>query len=207
MDMKKMMVLAAALLLGWQANAQIIANVGYAHGFENVKVNVISDVNNHLSAHLDGLYAGANYYYSLDNVLDGFAVVPGANFSFLLSRTVTDHRIREVALNVPVQASYTYEINNVVKIFGQTGPSLQLGLVHKVIDGGTGTSYSLYNQNNQYKYARNRFNIYWGFAAGVEVSETFRVEVGFDLGFLDLGRGPDIHIGRNVLHFGVGYLF
>ena len=64
-----------------------------------------------------------------------------------------------------------------------------------------------FNSNNQYGYVRNRFNIYWGFAGGVEVSDTFRVEVGFDLGFLDLGRGKELHIGRNFLHFGLGYLF
>lgn len=207
MYMKKMMVLAAALLLGWQANAQIIANVGYAHGFENVKVDVSSNLSNKHLAHMDGLYAGANYYYSLDNVLDGFAVLPGANFSFLLSRTVREDRIREVALNIPVQASYTHEINETVKIFGQTGPTFQVGLIHKAKITETGTSFSLYNSNNQYGYVRNRFNIYWGFAGGVEVSDTFRVEVGFDLGFLDLGRGKELHIGRNFLHFGLGYLF
>ena len=118
-----------------------------------------------------------------------------------------EDRIREVALNIPVQASYTHEINDVVKIFGQTGPTFQVGLIHKAKITETGTSFSLYNSNNQYGYVRNRFNIYWGFAGGVEVSDAFRVEVGFDLGFLDLGRGKELHIGRNFLHFGLGYLF
>ena len=212
--MKKIIVLAAALLLGWQANAQIVANAGYVHGFETMKsANNLTAGYDFDHSSLDGLFAGANYYYSLDNLVDGLAAMPGANLSLLFGRywAEDDYKVRELALNIPLQASYTYEVNENLKVFGQTGPALQFALVHKVKDNH-GNTYSLLNKNNSLYEARSPFNMYWGFAAGVEVSDMLRIEVGYDLGFFNLHRRVNEHeflrsVKRNFLHFSVGYLF
>lgn len=209
--MKRIIAIAAAALLfaGINANAQIVVNAGYAHAFEKTRMDFDDQV---YYSGLDGAFAGANYYYSLDNVLDGLAILPGASFSFLAGRYVplTSIKVREVALNIPVMASYSYEIKPDFRIVGTTGPMLQLGLLHKAKDT-YGTSYDLYNKNNPMGHYRNRFNLYWGIAAAMEVSDMIRVEVGYDFGFLNLyGQTADGHDGklrRNVLHIGVGYLF
>lgn len=208
--MKKIIAIAAAALLfaGVNANAQIVINAGYAHAFE--KTNI--DAGNHnIYSSLDGAYAGANYYYSLDNVLDGLAILPGANLSFLAGRYALDTSIKakEVALNIPVVASYSYEIKPDFRVVGTTGPMLQLGLSHKTTDTN-GTSFDLYNKNNPQGHYRNRFNIYWGVAAAIEVSDMIRVEVGYDFGLLNLygqvADGLDGSLRRSFLHIGVGYL-
>ena len=214
-NMKKIIVLAAALFLGWQANAQIVANAGYIHASETMRsaYNVQPDNNRIDHASLDGVFAGANYYFSLDNVVDGLAAMPGANLSLLFGRywRDDDFRVRELALNLPLQASYTYEVNENLKVFGQTGPTLQFALAYKVKDNH-GTTYSLLNKNNDFLEARRPFNIYWGIAAGVEVSDMLRIEVGYDFGFCNLHRPLDEYeflkkVTRGFLHIGVGYLF
>lgn len=205
--MKKIIVIAAALLLGFQAKAQIIADAGFAVAFENTR----NDLGYYHPSNMFGVFAGANYYYNLDNIVDGLAVLPGANLSVLIGRywDNRDYRTREIALNIPLQASYTYEINDKIKVFGQTGPTLQLALAHKV--SHQGNTYSLLNKNNDFGQARKPFNIYWGFAAGVEINDQFRIDVGYDLGFLNLNRRVEHSvinkISRNFLHIGVGYLF
>ena len=206
MYMKKIIVLAAALLIGLQAQAQIVANGGFAVAFENAKVDGFDGYYSHPSA-LFGVYAGGNYYYSLDNIVDGLAVMPGANLSLLFGRhwDFSDVKVRELALNLPLQACYTYEINKDLSVFGQTGPTLQFALTHKAITSGA--TYNLLSKKNNFGEVRSPFNIYWGFAGGVEVSQMLRIEVGYDFGFFNLSRTDGIRISRGFLHFGVGYLF
>ena len=206
--MKKIIVIVAALLLGFQAKAQIIADAGFALAFENTR----NDLGFYHPSNMYGVFAGANYYFNLDSVVDGLAVLPGANLSVLIGRhsELSDVRLRELALNIPLQASYTYEINEKVKVFGQTGPTLQFALAHKARDS-RGTTYSLLNKNNLFGEVRKPFNIYWGFAAGAEINDMFRVEAGFDFGFFNLNKRVEHStinkVTRNFLHIGVGYLF
>ena len=205
--MKKIIVLAVALLLGLQAKAQIVANGGFAVAFENAKVSYLDgDYYSHHSA-LFGIYAGANYYFSLDNLVDGLAVLPGANLSLLMGRhwDFDDVKVRELALNLPVQACYTYEINSDFKVFGQTGPTLQFALTHKAITPGA--TYNLLSKKNNFGEVRSPFNLYWGFAAGAEIIEMLRIEAGYDFGFCNLSRNDGLKIHRGFLHIGVGYLF
>ena len=200
--MKKLIILAAALLLGWQAQAQIIADAGFAVAFEKTKT---AEGNRPTS--MLGVYAGANYYYNLDDLMDGLAVQPGLNFSLLFGRhwEFYDVRVRELALNLPIPISFTYEINDNLKVFGQTGPTIQFALTHKAMDP-TGI-YNLLNKQNAYGWVRSPFNLYWGIAAGVEVNDMLRIQTGYDFGFFNLSRSESIKINRGFLHFGVGYLF
>ena len=200
--MKKIIVLAAALLLGWQVNAQVVANAGFTAAFENTKTSSVSRPST-----LFGPYAGANYYFSLDNVVEGLAVLPGANISLLFGRHWFDAnvKVRELALNLPLQACYTYEVNDNLKVFGQTGPTIQFALAHKAITPGA--TYNLLSKQNDFGEVRSPFNLYWGIATGVEVSDMLRIEAGYDFGFFYLSRTEGLRISRGFLHFGVGYLF
>ncbi len=208
--MKKFILIAAALFVGTLAQAQIVANAGYIHAFENSKYAVVGNANGYLpyKGSLDGFYVGANYYYSLDKYVNGLAVLPGANISALFGRHAqfNSYSVSELALNIPVQACYTYKINDNFHVFGQTGPALQFAFTHNVRDN-QGTTYSLLRKNNRFGEARTFFNLFWGITAGVEVSELLRIEVGFDFGFLNQSRTEDYKVSRNFLHFGVGYLF
>ena len=215
--MKKIIVIVAALLLGFQAKAQIIADGGLVVAFEKTW-----DVAGHTySSAMTGLYAGANYYYSLDEYLDGLAFLPGANFSVLVGHhwnpAHRDIKVSELALNIPLQASYTYELNDKFKVFGQTGPTIQLALTYKA--KSPGSAYPMLKRNNDFYLinngipeSRKPFNIYWGFAAGTEINDMLRIELGVDLGFFNLRRKLDNtdvdKIKRTTfVHLGVGYLF
>ncbi len=212
--MKKIIIIAAALLLGFQAKAQVIAGAGLAMAFERTKT-VGGET---FPTTMFGIYAGANYYYSLDNLADGLAVLPGANFSGLFGNhwDIRNVRVRELALNIPVQASYTYEINEKVKIFGQTGPTFSLALSYKAKDA-KGTTYPLLKKDNEFwqinvtPESRHLFNVSWGITAGAEVSDMLRIHLGVDFGFLNLNRRIERSvvdkISRTTLHVGVGYLF
>jgi len=214
--MKKFIVIAAALLLGFQAKAQIIADAGLVVAFEKTR-DLKGDS---FPSTMTGLYAGANYYYNLDEYLDGLAFLPGANFSVLVghhwNRDHRDIKVSELALNIPLQASYTYELNENLKVFGQTGPTVQLALSYKAKTPGS--AFPMLKRNNDFYLindgipeARQPFNIYWGFAAGTEIKDMLRIELGVDFGFFNLRRKLDVtdvdRIKRTYLHLGVGYLF
>ena len=208
-NMKKFILIVAALFVGTLAQAQITANGGYIHAFENSKYRSLTgDAYTPYQGSLDGFYVGANYYYSLDRYVSGLAVLPGANISALFGRHAHSnaHRVSELALNIPVHASYTYKINDNFHVFGQTGPAFQFAFTHNVRDN-QGTTYSLLKKNNLFGESRTFFNLFWGITAGVEVSELLRIEVGFDFGFLNQSLVEGYKVSRNFLHFGVGYLF
>lgn len=205
--MKKLIILAAALLMGWQAQAQIILGAGFIHASERVKYSELENNFTHQGS-MNGIYAGASYYYSLDELVDGLAFQPGANLSMLLGHhwDFTTVKVRELAFNVPLLVGYTFPISETVKLFGQTGPSLQVALAYKAKDQ-QGTTWSLLNKNNTFGESRNRFNLYWGLSAGAEVNENIRFELGWDLGLLNMSADKSLSIRRGYLHLGVGYLF
>ena len=203
-------MLAAALLLGWQAQAQIIVGGGYIHTLEKVRFS--QENMSPENGGLNGIYVGANYYYSLDDVLDGLALVPGANVSMLMGHhwSYKDVEERELALNIPLAAGYTYPINDYLSLFGQTGLSLQIALSHKIQDK-QGTTYSLLVKDNKFGESRGRFNLYWGIAGGVQLNEKVRIDLGWDLGLVNLNthRADNniSRVSRSYLHLGVAFLF
>jgi len=75
--MKKVLLIIAALFVGMQAQAQIVADGGYFHAFENGKNLTYS------SPSQDGLFLGARYRVDLDDWMDGLTFIPGVNISAL----------------------------------------------------------------------------------------------------------------------------
>lgn len=206
--MKKLLVIALALFVGAQAHAQLVADGGYAHAMESIKYQN-GNIDFKHTGSLDGLYLGARYLISLDNLVNGLAVAPGANLSYLFGKywDYENCKVRELAINVPAQAMYAYDFGNDFKVFGLAGPIFQLGLSHKAKDSNSGTQYDLYNKDNHLGFARNAFNIYIGLAAGIQVADMIQVSVGFDFGLLNLAYTDHYRMGRNVLKIGVGYMF
>ena len=144
--MKKLIVIAAALLAGMQANAQLIFNGGYLHQTEKT---VIQGDNATLSGvdALDGFYAGAKYRIALEGITEGLSIAPGANFSFLFGRhtalngdgfkeDIIDNmaRMNQIAFNVPVHVQYCYEVTPDFKLEAWAGPTFQLGLFDNIVD-------------------------------------------------------------------------
>ena len=217
--MKKLLVIAAALLIGMQANAQLIFNGGYLHATENMEKTTQLGTQTGANV-LDGFYAGAKYRIGLDSITEGLSLAPGANFSFLFGReagipdALDDARTTEVALNVPLHVQYLFEITPDFKLEAWAGPTFQYGIYNRTIDGDSNPTniYNLYKEiptslNNPGAAipARNRINLFLGIGLGVEVSELVHINVGYDFGLLNLSTDPNGKVTRGLLRIGLGY--
>jgi hypothetical protein len=218
--MKKFILIAAALLIGIQANAQLIFNGGYLHATEQTS---ISEAGNTVSGTdlLDGLYAGAKYRFGLDGITEGLSIAPGANLSFLFgrhnaidSKDLVDDKafLNQIALNVPVHVQYLFEITPDFKLEAWAGPTMQIGLYDRAIDNGENPTL-IYNNFKETPRlmgklgARSLFNLYLGLGAGVEISELVHVNVGYDFGLLNISTDPNAKVTRGLLRIGFGYNF
>lgn len=224
--MKKLIVIAAALLIGMQANAQLIFNGGYLHATENSTFTeklTSGDVTVSGTDLLDGFYAGAKYRIGLDSITEGLSLAPGANVSFLFGRhaqidvfdPLDDKAVmNQIALNVPLHIQYLFEITPDFKLEAWAGPTFQFGIYDRVIDTDDNPT-MIYNQyktipgtvKSRAIDARNRMNLYLGIGLGVEVSELIHVNVGYDFGLLNLSTNPNGKVTRNILRIGLGYNF
>ena len=211
--MKKVLLIVAALFVGMQAQAQLVADGGYFHAWENGKSLTYS------SPSQDGLFLGARYNVDLDNWMDGLSFIPGLNFSALkgkvqrqiltawevLPKTTT----REIAINMPLQLKYQYEFMSSFAVYGFAGPTLQLGLLNNIVDKNDNSTmrYNMYKENKLLVSPRTPFNLYLGLGLGVEVAERIQVNAAFDFGLLNLTTGTNQKLHRNVLKIGIGYIF
>lgn len=160
--MKKVVLFTAAMLLmAFQANAQLTADAGYIHAFENAKISYDmttltgkEQITETGKASLDGFYVGAKYGISLYGITEGLSLKPGANVSFLFGKEegITDvmsldskTTVVDVALNIPLHVEYAYEVSPDFKISAFAGPTFQCGLLNRAIDGDQNPSY-IYNQ-------------------------------------------------------------
>lgn len=224
--MKKLLIVtAAALIMGLQANAQIIFNAGYLHATENhSKTTTLAGTTTTEKGTnlLDGFYAGAKYRFKLDGVTEGLSIAPGANFSFLFGKeagipdALDNAKTTDVAVNVPVHVQYLLEITPDFRFEFWAGPTASVGIYNRTIMGDENPTriYNLYKEiptsaNNLGAAIppRNRFNLYLGLGAGVEVAELIHINVGYDFGVLNLTTDPQGKITRGQLRIGLGYNF
>ena len=225
--MKKLIVIAAALLIGIQANAQLIFNGGYLHAIENTTLSEKNlagqDVTIKGRDFLDGFYAGAKYRINLDTITEGLSLAPGANVSFLFGRhnsidvldPLDDKAImNQIALNVPLHVQYLWEITPDFKLEGWAGPTFQVGLYDRIIDNDDNPTF-IYNQfktipaipAKREMAARNLLNLYLGLGVGVEIAELIHMNVGYDFGLLNISTSNKAKVTRGMLRVGVGYNF
>ena len=207
--MKKVLILVVALFVGLQAQAQLQVDGGYQHFFEQTRATVLNQttVNDY---GWDGFYAGARYNIALP--VQGLSVIPGLNVSVMFNqmKDVDNANSREIALNVPVDVAYTFDLG-AVALRAFVGPTVQIGLLnHMVARGGNSThSYNMYvNNDNTYSVAsRNRVNVSLGFGLGAVIADNFTAHVRYDLGLVNLTTAQYSKLFRNTLQVGVGYIF
>ena len=213
--MKKLLIIVLAMFVGIQANAQFIFNGGYLHATENItKTTLAGSVSG--TNLLDGFYAGAKYRIGLDGITQGLSFAPGANFSFLFGKEagvpdiLDGNNTTEVALNIPLHVQYLLELTPDFKLEAWAGPTFQLGIYNRTINGDNNPTY-IYNQYKAISGtnipARNRVNLFLGLGVGVEVAELVHVNVGYDFGLLNMSTGTDTKITRGLLRIGLAYNF
>lgn len=207
--MKKVLILVAALFVGIQANAQLQADGGYQHFFEQTQfISPVDGSKTIDNSGWDGFYAGARYNINLP--VDGLSIMPGANFSFMFAKVKNTNNasMREIALNIPVDVAYTFDLG-VVSLRAFAGPTVQVGLLnHAVVTGGNSThSYNMYASSEYAAAVRTRLNVSLGFGAAVILSDKFTGHIRYDLGLVNLTTAQYTKLFRNTLQIGVGYIF
>ena len=205
---------AAMLLVGTEAFAQLVPGAGYLLSIEKSKSE-----NSALDAiKLNGFYVGASYNIPL---VGGLGVAPGlyadmlfyngaATFQQLL--TFTEH-YTELALNLPINLNYQFEIGDNFSLYAFAGPVFQVGLVARStyngrIDFGPihineGDAFNHYNSENG---DMNRFNIYLGGGLGFQVGDLL-FTVGYDHNLLNVDKTEGWKTNRNQIKVGVNFAF
>lgn len=231
--MKKILatILAAtALFAGTNAYAQFSAGIGWINSTEITRYTNGSTPDR---ANLNGLYLGGQYNLE---IVGNFGVAPGLYMGALfgqdevISKGVTFRgNYREVALNVPVNLNYAFELGSVVKLIIYAGPVFNLGLTSKTaievredLPGFpqlTTGKYTLDNFNGQLKDPRgnkidwgnndayrNRVNLLLGGGLGVQIGD-FQIIFGYNHSVFNYSRIDGENAGRSQFKLGLGISF
>ena len=215
--MKKSIVVAAILLLlGIQANAQVIAGAGYIYSSEKSSPK---NGGNSVTTPYHGFYIGASYNLHL---VAGLGVAPGLYASFLTHKENAagggarigyniNGYYREFALNLPVNLNYAIELGHDKSIFAYAGPVFQLGLTNTTTVNGSanigGINFSDGQKEDNYaKGYANRFNIYLGGGLGVQFGDIL-VHAGYDHSLLDIDTDTNYVTSRGQLKIGFALSF
>ncbi|MBO6097838.1 MAG: outer membrane beta-barrel protein, partial [Bacteroidales bacterium] len=154
-------------------------------------------------------------------LVGGLGVAPGlyadmlfyngaATFQQLL--TFTEH-YTELALNLPINLNYQFEIGDNFSLYAFAGPVFQVGLVARSTYNGRidlgpihineGDAFNHYNSENG---DMNRFNIYLGGGLGFQVGDLL-FTVGYDHNLLNVDKSEGWKTNRNQIKVGVNFAF
>ena len=192
--MKKLLVIAAAILSFSAVNAQ----VAYL-GFQSVTGKDKSG-NTTISSSNSGFFLGGAMNFE---IADALGVQPGLELSYY-GRTETtlgvDDKFSIWGVKIPIDINYGFELSPDFKLYAFAGPSIYVGLSYN--DKVNNTTYDWYG--NRF----GRFGLGLGMGAWCDIKDVIRVKVGYDLGLLNRAQDKD---NRNYkesgLLFSVGYLF
>ena len=226
--MKKFIAIAAAIVLfGTQAFAQLSVGAGYLNSTEISKVQT-NDGTKKYTQDLNGFYAGANYTFGLDALVDGLAITPGAYASMLfgVNKDNSNTTYQDLTVNIPVNISYGFNLTSDFKLMAFVGPIFQIGVINKTI---TKTSNQTNTRNNfeadkvsasidlgslgvvggeaTLVPARERFNILLGGGLGFEVNEQIAVLVGYNHSLMNYWKRDNTTVGRSQITVGVNFKF
>jgi hypothetical protein len=216
LNMKKLITIAAALLLGFAAHAQVFTTAGYLfewspNRFEGKK-NFVSEMH--------GVYVGGAYNYVLTSfglgvaggtyvsVSSGTDFIPGYGKDVKRDgQYVVREGHRHVAITIPAYVTYTMNLGP-GSLFAYAGAAFQGGLVFQ--------SYTKTNFEGNHYYP-NVFNLRYrdhhrpcdvkvSFGAGYRW-KFLAADFGFDFGLIDRDPAYDFSYRIHSFHMGVSYVF
>lgn len=189
---------AAALLAGVEAQAQMSVGAGY--------LNITQSFDN-TSANGNGAYAGLSFNIPLAG---GFGIAPGVYYTFsnykqdaawgLLKGSTTEH-----AINVPLNLNFGYNLARDMRAFIFGGPTFQYGLSSKTKTDVAGAA--TVNGDNYADDGTQRFVVYAGGGLGMDIANKFQVTVGYDHSVTNMIKSDSHKVGRGLLKIGAAMLF
>ena len=196
---------AALLLLGSEAYAQLAVGGGYLSATDKSKVEIAGHETTNTYS-LNGAYLGATYGLDLSSITEGLGFEPGVN-ALLAFGKHDDVNMTDIALQLPLNLKYTYELDGDLKVFGLFGPALQLGLIKKDKEENGGVTVTTNYYDSDYVATLSRFNVLLGIGAGLEFGEKFQIRFGYEFGLLPLYNDNGAKYTRpGQLKLGVAYV-
>lgn len=225
--MKKFFVIAALLLTGFTASAQLNVGAGYMWDFWSLKDGSQKDGTYNMS----GVYAGLSYNI---NIVEGLGIAPGAYFSWAtgVMRDENGNKAQDtisgitgkigttdMELTVPVHITYSMDLG-AGKAFAYLGPAFQYGLSMKTWTKFSAKN-SAHNEISENLFAKdkdsgvrlyNPFDVKLGVGFGYNW-KFIQANVGFDFGFLNRAKTSSndndgsYKMNANAVHAGVAFVF
>lgn len=211
--MKKIIAIAAALLLGFGANAQVISTLGYTFEWSPQRGD-----DSYRVAEMNGIYAGALYNYVL---LDfGLGVAGGTYVSYssgtdrvpgygkaVFPEVGTREGHRHIAITIPAYVTYTRDLGPGT-LFAYAGVAFQGGFRFQAFDKyDNGKKYYYENQFNlSYSNHDRPLDLKVSFGAGYRW-KFLQADMGMDFGTID--RNPDPYYSYRIhsFHIGISYVY
>lgn len=208
-------VLAASLMLvATNAFAQLSAGAGYINATDKAVYTASNGDKTSSETPLNGFYVGAQYDMPIPAV-SGLGLETGVFANFLFGSSHSDgllgfgagtNKYSEMNLNVPVHATFGFNLSGDTNVFAFAGPTFQLGLSSKSTYIPDSDKSSKTVSDNFADPDRNRFNLLIGGGIGAQVSG-IRITVGVDQSLLNYLTADNYNGSRFQLKVGVGYAF
>ena len=196
--MKKLMIMAVALLTAGFASAQVTYSIGYINTstkseFKTV-IGKVSETNT-----MNGFTISVDDNINLAGDLN---VAPGLGMDLSFGK---DNGIsyKKFGIYVPVDFNYGFALGSDLKLFIYAGPTFDLGLIYNGKDDNG-------NKVNAYKEDEGnmkRFDLLLGGGAWITYQDVLRFKVGYKAGMLNTCKTDGATVKNNVLSVSVGYVF
>ncbi|MBP5675414.1 MAG: hypothetical protein J6W94_00170 [Bacteroidales bacterium] len=208
-------LLAASLMFAaTDAFAQLSAGLGYINATDKSVYTANNGDKTTTETPLNGFYAGVQYDMPIPAV-SGLGIEAGlyANYLFgskhydgLLGFGAGTDKYSELNLNVPVHATFGFNLSGDTNVFAFAGPTFQFGLSSSstyILDSDKSSK----NVTDNYADPdRNRFNLLIGGGIGAQVAG-IRIVLGVDQSLLNYLTADNYTGSRFQLKLGVGYAF
>ena len=215
-------VAAALLLAATEAKAQLYVGVGFLNSTE---ITRYTNNDPKFTENMGGFYVGASYNF---NLVGGLGFAPGFYLDGLFQtvnyKEDSNGIYRELGLNIPLNLTYKFEINENVKIaiyggvVGQFVPlahtTYREGVITPVgiVVGPRGGRVFYATKGDTYKYDHlwssnadmRPFNMYAGGGVAVQLGD-IQIMVGYDHSLLNVSRIEGERTGRSQIKVGVNF--
>jgi len=186
--------LIAAMFVAGNAQAQIIAYLGYAPE----KFKTTDSYSGTFSGTIyQGFFLGGAYNIELP--VKGLGVAAGGQFRMNIrsNNAMTD---TQLLFEIPILANYTIPVSKDITVAPFAGPMLSFALFGQTKGKNTDYKQSWYGEHGSLK----RFNLYG--VVGAEASYTnFMLFLGYRFGFLDIDKLNGYKTKANGFFVGFGY--
>ena len=188
--MKKVFMLAVALMISAMAHAQFSVQVGYQMSSMKTEVDGLR-----ATQYYNGVAAAIDYNIPL---VGSLSVAPGLGLDFFFTNKY-GVKYRELGLFAPIDFNLCLSDRREARLSIFAGPTLYYGLFCK--DISTNPHYDYYDKED------NRFDVALGGGIWCDISEVFRVKLGYKFGLINCSKEAGITEKNNMLTLAVGYIF